>query len=114
MWPDDGLLLDMLVAAREARMFVQGVTWERFMQDRLLQRGLINALQDIGEAANNVSTATTLAHPEIPWSDIIGMRHRLVHGYRQINLRIVWETVQQRVPELIAALEPLIPPEEDL
>jgi uncharacterized protein with HEPN domain len=112
MPPDDGLLLDMLIAAREARMFVQGLTWERFTQDRLLQRGLVNALQDIGEAARNVSTATKATHPEIPWSSIIGMRHHLVHGYRQINLRILWETVQQHLPELIAALEPLVPPEE--
>jgi uncharacterized protein with HEPN domain len=113
MSPDEALMLDMLMAAREARTFVEGVTWERFMEDRLLQRGLVNALHEIGEAAGPVSAATKAAHPEIPWIDIVNMRHRLVHGYRRINWHLVWETAQHGVPELIAALEPLIPPEEE-
>jgi len=106
-------MLDMLMAASEARAFVEGVTWERFIDDRLLQRGLVNALQEIGEAARAVSAVTKAAHPDVPWIDIVNMRHRLVHDYRRINLHIVWETVQDSVPALIAVLEPLIPPAEE-
>ena len=106
-------MLDMLLAAREAQTFVEGVTWEQFIDDRLLQRGLVNALQEIGEAARAVSATTKAAHPEVPWVDIVNMRHRLVHDYRRINVHIVWETVQHSVPALIAALEPLIPPADE-
>ena len=52
-------------------------------------------------------------HSEIPWRDIIGMRHRLVRDYFEINLDKVRETVQNDLAALIAKLEPLIPREED-
>ena len=48
----------------------------------------------------------------MPWEDIIGMRHRLVHVYFDINLDILWKTVQEDLPSLIAALESLALPEE--
>lgn len=50
--------------------------------------------------------------PGIPWDDIIGMRHRLVHAYFDINLDTLWRAAQQDLPELIAALEPFLPPEK--
>jgi uncharacterized protein with HEPN domain len=50
--------------------------------------------------------------PGIPWKDIIGMRHRLVHAYFDINLDVLWRTVQEDLPSLIAALEPFLPPEK--
>jgi uncharacterized protein with HEPN domain len=53
-----------------------------------------------------------VAHPEIPWPEIIGMRHRLVHGYFEVDLQKVWDTVRNDLPTPIAKLEPLVPPEE--
>ena len=67
----------------------------------------------IGEAAKNVSEAYRLAHPEIEWQGIAGFRDILVHQYFRLDFDEVWGIVQNRVPELIAALESLIPPEED-
>ncbi len=52
------------------------------------------------------------AYPEIPWQQIVGMRNRLIHEYFRINLEAVWETVRNDLPELIAQVEPMIPPEE--
>ncbi len=49
--------------------------------------------------------------PAIPWDEIIGMRNRLIHAYFDVNLDIVWETVQDDVPRLISLIEPLVPPE---
>jgi uncharacterized protein with HEPN domain len=68
----------------------------------------------IGEAAGHVSSTATEALPEIPWREITGMRHRLIHGYADVDLELVWQVVMEDVPPLVAALELLVPPEEDV
>ena len=55
----------------------------------------------LGEAANNIPDAVQQAHPEIPWADITGTRHRIVHGYGSIRDQIVWEIVSGDIPTLI-------------
>ena len=108
---DDAYLLDILIAARQARAFLEGVTWEEFVQSELHQSAVLRPLEIIGEAARRVSLETQQAHPEIPWAQMIGMRNRLIHEYFQVDLRRVWETVQTDLPALIAQVEPLIPPD---
>ena len=105
MSPDDSYLLDMQLACREVLSFVEDVSWEQFTADRVLQLAVLHTLQTVGEAARRVSAATQSAHPEIPWQQIIGMRHRLVHDYGRVNLRIVWTTLRRDLPALVAPLE---------
>ena len=105
---DDALLLDMLLAAREAAELASGVTFDSFEKNRALQLAIMKAVEIVGEAASRVSADTRAMHSEIPWSGIIGMRNRLVHGYFDVNLARVWETVAQDIPRLIAQLEPLV------
>ena len=112
MRDDAAYLLDILIAARDAQSFVSGLTWEQFEGSRLHQNAVIKAIEIIGEAAGRVSNETMATYTEIPWPEIIGMRHRLVHGYFEVDLRKVWDTVQQDLPSLIALIEPLVPPEE--
>lgn len=113
MWRDDAYLLDMLLAARKIRDFTQGVGQERFQQDELMQHGIMRLIQIIGEAARKVSQDFRQEHPEIPWRQAIGMRHRLVHEYFQIIPGKVWEVAQRDVPILIRLIEPLVPPDEE-
>jgi len=61
-----------------------------------------------GEAVGNVSSAMQAAHPEIAWRQIIGMRHRLIHGYGEVQLDVVWFVLQQRLDPLIASLARLV------
>jgi uncharacterized protein with HEPN domain len=105
---DDALLLDMLQWCREGRSLVAGVTWEDFQRERAIQLAVVYVLQTIGEAARGVSKATRNLHPEVPWDDIVGMRHRLVHNYGRVNLTIVWTTLHTNVPDLIVMLEPIV------
>jgi uncharacterized protein with HEPN domain len=74
---DQALLLDMLLAAQDGLSFVEGLDEARFAASRLHQNAVIRSLEVIGEAAGKVSLETQDAHPEIPWREITGMRHRL-------------------------------------
>lgn len=78
MWRDDALLLDILLAAGDAREFVQGLDWAGFSNSKLHQSAVERCMGIIGEAASQVSTEFQEHHPEIPWRKIIGMRHRLM------------------------------------
>jgi uncharacterized protein with HEPN domain len=105
---DAALLLDVLLAARDARSFVEGVDESSFLGSRLHQNTTIRSLEIIGEAAGKVSATTRDAHPEIPWRDIRGMRHRLVHGYADVRLDLVWVVLREHLELLIVELERLL------
>lgn len=103
---DDQIRLrHMLDGATEALSFAKGKRREDLAEDRLLVLGLVKAIEIIGEAAYQVSTDTRGSLPELPWEDIIGMRHRLVHAYFDINLDVLWRTVRDDLPSLVAPLE---------
>ena len=109
---DDALLLDMLLAAREAQEMAREATFSDFRQDRTLQLAILKAVEIVGEAASRISAETRELNPDIPWADIVGMRNRLVHGYFDINLTRVWETVERDIPRLIGQLEGLVSEEQ--
>lgn len=90
---DANCLRHMRDAAREALQFARGRVRSDLDTDRMLVLALIKDIEIIGEAANQASEETKTQLPEIPWADIIGMRHRLVHAYFDINLEILWRTV---------------------
>ena len=103
----------ILDAAREAVAFSQGRSREDLYSDRMLCLSLVRLLEIIGEAARGISPACRAAHPEIAWQKMAGMRDRLVHGYFDINLDVVWETVTEDLPPLVSQLENIIPLEKD-
>ena len=110
---DDAWLLDMLLAARNAVKFAAPLTFPEFENDDLNQLAILKSIEIIGEAASRISEETKARHPNIPWTQIVGMRNRIVHGYFAIRLDRVWQTVQDDLPPLIAQLEPLVPPEPE-
>jgi uncharacterized protein with HEPN domain len=101
----------MIDAARGIQARVTGRTRAEFDASEDLQIILTHLLQVIGEAARQVPEETRLANPQISWTEIIGMRHRIVHNYTDINLKVVWDTATEDVPLLVAALEQITPPE---
>ena len=78
---DEGYLLDMLLAAKDARSVVENLTRESFLASRVHQLASLKALETIGEAAARISDDFRAKHPEISWREIIGMRNRLIHAY---------------------------------
>ena len=94
-------------AAIDARSFVDGLAKEDFLADKRTQQAVIMSLIIIGEAATQIMdgyTAFTQAHSEVPWRSMRNMRNRMAHGYFDINLDIVWDTVQEWLPELLKQL----------
>lgn len=98
----------MLDAAREALEFGSGKSPEDLRQDRLLTLALLKCIEIIGEAASKVSPELRAEHPGIPWTDIVGMRHRLVHVYFDVDLSRVCDTLTDDLPPLIPALERIL------
>jgi uncharacterized protein with HEPN domain len=113
MWRDEAYLLDMLLAARKVLRFTAGVDQARFLADDMMQDAVMRQIQIVGEAARKLSPEWKEAHREIPWSAIIGMRHRLVHEYVSVIPDKVWEVVATDLPALILQLEPLVPPDRE-
>lgn len=101
-------LRHMLDAAQEAVSFAHGRTRDDLSSDRMLLLSLVKEIEIIGEAANRISAATRANLPDIPWPDLIGMRHRLIHAYADVNLDVVWTTVIADLPSLIRVLQPVL------
>jgi uncharacterized protein with HEPN domain len=74
----------------------------------MLAFALVHAPQIVGEAAGKVSAETRGRRPEVPWTTLIGMRHRLVHAYFDVNLDILWTTAVEAAPALLAQIAPLL------
>ncbi len=108
MRTDEAYLIDMLNASEDALRFVHDITFEQFMNSPLHQMATLKAVEIVGEAASHVSSAFRSSHPQIPWQDIIGMRHRLVHGYFEVDYERVWDTVQRDLPVLISQLKEIL------
>ncbi len=112
MMKDDEVYIGhMLDTAHKARSFVEGLEREDYDQDEQLRISLAHLLQVIGEAARRVSESFRVAHSDLPRKQIIGMRNKVVHDYMYIDEDVVWETVMEDLPTLIAQLETLLPPE---
>lgn len=95
-------------AATDARIFVEGFKKEDFLDDRRTQQAVIMSLIVLGEAATKVMDnfpAFAETHGQVPWRSMRGMRNRIAHGYFEINLEVVWETVQKALPELLEQLK---------
>ena len=101
-------LVDMLIHAEEAVVLLGEATLNDLVEDRVRQLALRKLVEVVGEAANRVSEETQQRHQEIPWPQIIGLRNRLVHGYDDINLDILWQIIQNDLPPLTERLKAIV------
>jgi len=102
----------MLDHAREAVSMARGRMRGDLDSDRSLNLSLTRLLEVVGEAASRVSKEEQSACPNIPWSQIVSMRNRLIHGYDAVDFDVLWEIVTQDLPPLIAILESFVPEEK--
>jgi uncharacterized protein with HEPN domain len=99
----DDYLTHMLDAIRLVRSYTDGLSKAGFIEDKRTQQAVILNLIILGEAASRRSAnhaEFVAAYADIPWNQMRGMRNRMAHGYFDINLDIVWETVRKSLPKL--------------
>jgi uncharacterized protein with HEPN domain len=100
----------MLDVARKAIDKTAGLRREDFDRDENLRRALTHLVRVISEAARHVSREFCEAHPDIPWTEFVGMRHKVVHDYLGVDEDIVWQVVTDDLPKLMSAPERLATP----
>lgn len=101
----DGVRLrHMTNACRKAMSFASGKSREDLEDDELLALALIRLLEVIGEAARGMSEELRERYPEIKWRALAGTRDRLIHGYFDVDLDIIWRIVTDDLPLLAESL----------
>jgi len=100
-----GHMLDMSTLAGN---MIKGKSRKEYDEDVTLRLALAHLIQTIGEAARKVSVDFQKTHPEIPWSKIIGMRHKVVHDYLHVDYDILWDVVTENLPDVIRDLQKII------
>ena len=109
MRKDEAILLDISKAANLAIEFVKGLDESAFIYDLKTQSAVLHQLLVIGEAVKRLSEDFRVAHPDIPWRFVAGMRDHLIYAYDAVDLGEVWKVVQRDLPELLAYIEPFLP-----
>ena len=101
-------LRHMLDHAREAVAMAKDKTRDDLYTDRMLNLALVRLLEIVGEAASRTPVDERAQHADIPWSQIVGLRNRLIHGYDSVDFEILWQIVNHDLPNLIVALEQIV------
>ena len=101
-------LRDIEIAARDCLDLVSNMNFEEFMSAEQTQVLAARKLEVIGEAVSHIPESILSKAPEIPWSDIIGMRIVVAHKYFSVNYKIVWWVVQNDLQPLLKSVRSLL------
>ncbi|MCK9357480.1 MAG: DUF86 domain-containing protein [Dehalococcoidia bacterium] len=102
---------DILDAIAAVRSYTDGMDFAEFASDRRTVDAVVRNVEIIGEAAAHVPRSVVQSHPEIPWAEMRAMRNVIVHEYYGVTDRILWDTVQTNLPQLVVPLQGLLPAE---
>ena len=102
---DTAYLRHVLDAISRIEEYTQEIEYEEFMENHLIQDGVIRQIEIIGEATKKLSNEIREKYPGIPWSDMAGMRDKLIHGYLGVDMDAVWGTVEDDIPLLKSKLK---------
>jgi uncharacterized protein with HEPN domain len=106
---DDSVRLrHMLDAAEKAIGFVKGKVRADLDRDEKLTLAVTRLVEIIGEAAAQMTDAFQKKHKDIPWKEIIATRNRLIHGYFDIDLNILWNIVTSDLPQVAEKIKALL------
>ena len=93
-------ILDIYNSTEEIEKFVEGFSFKEFQNDKKTIYAVVRAIEIIGEAIKNIPASVKSKHKEIPWRDAADMRNKLIHEYFGVNLKVVWKTIKEDIPDL--------------
>ncbi len=99
---------DILESGSAIQSYIQGITCDVFIQDRMRYSAVIREFEIIGEAVGKLSEDLKGRYPEIPWQDVKDFRNLLAHEYFGVDLEIVWNTIRDDLPMLIDAVQKIV------
>lgn len=105
---DTVYLREILDAIAQVQEYLHGISYETFLTDRMRQDAVIKQIENIGEAARKLSPTFRKKHFEIPWLQIINMRHRATHEYSSLDWSIVWDTATIDLAPLKQSIEKIL------
>jgi uncharacterized protein with HEPN domain len=91
---------DILEGMNKADVLIEGMSYSQFESDFRTNFAVVRALEIIGEAVKRLPQDLCQQYPDIPWKGMAGMRDRIIHGYDNVDLRIVWDVVKQDIPKI--------------
>jgi uncharacterized protein with HEPN domain len=97
-------LKDIEKAINSIETFVKGMTFEKFQRDDKTSSAVIRKFEIIGEATKFIPESIKKDYSHIPWKEIVGMRDKLIHAYSEVDMKLVWTTIKNRIPELKSVL----------
>ncbi len=98
-------LKDISKSIKSIEFFIKGITYEQFMEDDKTSSAVIRKFEIIGEAAKHIPKEIREKYPQIPWKEMAGMRDKLIHSYSNIDYKLVWTTIKQRLPKVKSLLK---------
>lgn len=101
-------LEDILDAMDKAEILLAEVSYEQFEADFRINFALVRALEIIGEAAKRLPMDFRHQYPAIPWKGMAGMRDRIIHGYDNVDLQIVWDVVKRDIPGIKPQIQQIL------
>ncbi len=104
---NDIVVTKMIDHIEKIQQYTSGMTYETFTDNDMALEACAFNLSQIGELANKVDQEYKEAHPEIPWNKIYGLRNHIVHDYEGVNLSLVWQIINDDLPELKRQLSTL-------
>lgn len=112
MQRDREALIDIVIAADRIAEFLEGFDFDRFAANAEKQSAVLHQIMILGEATKRLSQEFRQMHERVPWSNIAGMRDRLMHAYDDVDLTLVWESVTRVLPPIVDYLRRIAPANE--
>jgi uncharacterized protein with HEPN domain len=105
-------LLDILNSAELIANYVAGIKRDTFLDTIEIQDAVIRRLEIIGEAVRRISDPFKKRHSELPWKEMLGLRNFVIHEYEGVNLKVIWDTIRNDLPDLLKQINKLLKAEE--
>lgn len=108
MQRDQAYFFDILDSAKLAVKYLSDISYEAFTDNIAIQDAVIRRIEIIGEASGRISSESKNKYDQLPWNEMKGMRNLLIHEYDEIDLKDVWNTVENDLPNLISIIEKIL------